>query len=245
MTCEEMKDMFELYSLGILEPDERSEIDAHLSRNCPECRRSLEDAMAINAALLGLAPEVDPPARVKRRLMAGLGVERPGWGWLAAMAAAGMLVIALWLGVQERRKEAELADARRTIQSNGAERERVRQALLILDEPDARQVAFGQGATNPPHGNVFIQARRGVLLMSTNLPPLPAGKIYEMWVIPKGSAPAPRPAGLFQSDATGSALHVLPGPIEASDFSAVAVTVEPEAGSTAPTTTPIIVAALQ
>ena len=61
-----------------------------------------------------------------------------------------------------------------------------------------------------------------------------------MWLIPKGGAP--RPAGLFQSTDAGSAVHVLSGPIDTAALGAVAVTVEPEAGSPAPTSQPLITA---
>jgi anti-sigma-K factor RskA len=238
MTCQELKDMFELYSLGILEPDEKSEIDAHLRRGCPECRRNFQDALALNAVMLAAAPDVAPSSKLKRRVLASVGVERTGFGWTAALAAAAMLVVALWLSVQEQRKESQLADARRTIKSISVERDRMNQALNVLDEPDAVQLSFGKSDPAPPRGNVFLHARRGVVLVSTNLPALAVGETYEMWVIPKGAAP--RPAGLFQADFNGSAVNVLAGPIEISTLDAVAVTVEPESGSAAPTTKPVI-----
>ena len=37
-------------------------------------------------------------------------------------------------------------------------------------------------------------------------------------------------------------MHILSGPLDVATLGAVAVTLEPEAGSSAPTTTPIIVA---
>jgi anti-sigma-K factor RskA len=82
-----------------------------------------------------------------------------------------------------------------------------------------------------------------VLLIASNLPPVAPGKIYEMWVIPKGGKPAP--AGLFRSSADGTAVHVQQGPVDVSATAAVAVTLEDEAGATAPTSQPFIVAALQ
>jgi len=94
----------------------------------------------------------------------------------------------------------------------------------------------------PPRGNVLVNPRLGVLLIASNLPALAAGKTYQMWVIPKGGAP--RPAGLFQSTAQGTALHMLSGPVDPAAVSAVAVSVEPESGSAGPTTTPIIMAAV-
>ncbi len=240
MTCDELKDLYELYALGLAEGEEKAEMDAHLGRGCPTCVKSLNDALAVNALLLSSSPEIAPPARLKRRVLAAVGVEHSGWSWVAVLAAACMFAIALWLGVQERRRTSELADARRTIIQMSAQRDRVEQALSFLNQPETRQVSFGRGQPAPPRGNVFVNPRSGVLLIASNLPRLSAGKTYEMWVIPKGGAP--RPAGVFESDASGTALHILSGPVDPTTLGAVAVTVESESGSPAPTTAPIIAA---
>jgi anti-sigma-K factor RskA len=194
----------------------------------------------MNSALLTLVPNVAPPRRLKRRIMASIGVERSRWGWAAALAAACMLVVALWLSVQERQRTSELADARRTLLGVTAQRDRLQQALSFLDDPATLPVSFGKGQPAPPRGNVFVHPRLGVLLIASNLPPATSGRIYEMWLIPKGGAP--RPAGLFQSEPAGTALHMLSGPVDTSTLGAIAVTLEPESGSPAPTTTAIIVA---
>ena len=112
-----------------------------------------------------------------------------------------------------------------------AERDRLDQAFTFLNQPETRQVNFGQGQPAPPRGNFFLNPRLGVLLIASNLPALPAGKTYEMWVIPKGGMP--RPAGLFQSGPQGTAMHILAGAVEPNVT--LAVTVEPGSGSPAPT----------
>ena len=50
-------------------------------------------------------------------------------------------------------------------------------------------------------------------------------------LIPKGGPP--RPAGTFQADPQGTAMHILNGTVDSNVT--LAVTVEPEAGSPAPT----------
>jgi len=218
MTHEEMKDMYELYALGVLEPEERTEIDQHLSTGCGVCSKAMKHASLTNAVIMSFAPEVDPPKRLRRRLLASVGVEPQGWGWLAwAAASACLLVGFLWFSIQSRRQSQELVEARRV--------------LDIVNSPETRAVSFGAG----PRGNVLINAQSGVMLIAANLPQLPPGKIFEMWVIPKGGAP--KPAGLFRTSP-----HILPGPVDVKNTGAVAVTVEPESGSDAPTTQPIIVA---
>jgi anti-sigma-K factor RskA len=237
--CQDFHDDFELYALGVLDHEESAAIEAHLRTGCTTCEARLRDAVAVNALVMSMVPEVVPPARLKRRVLASVGVQRMGWGWLGAMAAACMLVVALWLSVQERSRAGELAQARRTIIQVSSQRDHLQQALSFLDDPTTLPVSFGKGQPLPPHGNVFIQPKLGVLLIASNLPTAQQGKIYEMWVIPKGGAP--RPAGLFQSEG-GTAVHILSGPVDLATLGAVAVTLEPEAGSQAPTSTPIIVA---
>jgi anti-sigma-K factor RskA len=238
MSCEELSEMYELYALGLLDGDEKSEIDSHLQRGCAACRQSLNEAQAINAVLLSSVPVAEPSRRLKRRLLASLGVQPAGWTWAAALAAAGLLIVALWLSDQERRRANELAQTRGEMMQVVAQRDRVLQALSFLNQPETRQVGFGKG----PRGNVFVNPQRGVLLIASNFPHLDPGKIFEMWVIPKGGAP--RPAGLFYPNPDGTAVHILAGTVDVSSLSAIAVTVEPEAGSPGPTSTPIIAAAL-
>jgi hypothetical protein len=236
MTCEELKEMHELYALGLLDGEEKLEIDAHLGRGCATCRQNLSEAQAVNAILLSSIPVSRPPARLKRRLMASLGIQPVGWTWAAALAAACLLVVTLWLSDQERRRASELAQTRSEMIRVVAQRDRVFQALSFLNQPETRQVGFGKSA----RGNVFLNPSRGILLISSNLPRLDPGKIFEMWVIPKGGAP--RPAGLFGANPDGTAVHILAGALDLASLSAVAVTIEPEAGSPAPTS-PIIIAA--
>ena len=238
MTCEDLRDSYELYSLGLLEGEEKLEVEAHLGRNCAVCQKHLKEALAVNALMLSQVHEVVPPSRLRRRVMSSVGMERAGWGWVAALAAACSLIVTLWISLEKRTADRELKNARVTLQQTVAERDRLEQAFTFLNQPETRQVNFGQGQQAPPRGNFFLNPRLGVMLIASNLPALPAGKAYEMWVIPKGVAP--RPAGLFQSGAQGTALHILTGAVDSNVT--LAVTVEPEAGSPAPTSSVLFAA---
>ena len=76
------------------------------------------------------------------------------------------------------------------------------------------------------------------ILLSSPLPPLPKGKVYQAWTLPKG-AKAVQPSLTFSPNADGVAVVALP--VDASKVGAVAVSVEPEGGSKTPTTTPTFV----
>jgi hypothetical protein len=239
MTCQELEDMFELYALGTLEPTEKQEIEAHLIRGCQNCQRTLADALALNTGVLSFVPQASPPRRLKPRLLASLGVHLTSWAWVWALGAACLLLIALWLGVEERQRTTQLADARRALLEVNGERDRLTKALQFLSDPQTLPASFGRGQTAPPRGFVFLHPQMGVLLIASNLPPAGQGKAYEMWVIPKGGRPSP--AGLFQSDGM-RALYILNGPVDISMIGTVAVTLEPAVGSATPTM-PILIAA--
>jgi anti-sigma-K factor RskA len=245
MSCDELRDEYELYVLGVLDDPEMSEIRSHLARACENCSAGVRRARNLTTLIGAAASPAQPPARLKRRIMAAIGAETPSrsfWAPLWAAVAAAAIVAAVFFNVRNQRAGEELARARAESVRQGQELVRLNEALTILSAPDARQVVFGEGAPRPPRGRVFVDPKRGVLLLASNLPPAPAGKIYEMWIIPKGGKPAP--AGLFQSGADATALHVQPGAVDVASVAAVAVTLEPAGGVPQPTSTPIIAAAL-
>lgn len=244
MSCEELRDHYELYALGLAEDPESSELRAHLNRGCGVCLAGVRGAREVLSFLAGSAPQVAPPKRLRKRILASVGAERAGWSWtpLAIAAGAACLFAAFYYYNAQRDAGQELARLREQARRQSLELARVNEALTLLNARETRQVSFGEGATQPPRGKVFVHPAAGVLLLASNLPPAPAGKIYEMWVIPKGGKPVP--AGLFQSEAGGTAMHLLKGPVDVAGTGAVAVTLEAAGGAPQPTSQPVIVAPL-
>lgn len=245
MNCEQLREHFELHALGLLEEsEEKRTIQEHLARGCEVCQRSMKEALAMQSFLLAQAPDVVPPARLKRRLMAALGVQRAGWTWLAALAASLMLVVALWFSLESRSLQQDLVRMQVALADANAQRDRLQQAFRFLEAPETRQVNFGQPQAAPPRGSVYVNPQLGVLLIAANLPRLNPGQAYEMWLIPPGADAVPRPAGLFQASETGATLHLFPGALDPAGVAVVAVTIEPAAGSPAPTSMPLFAARL-
>lgn len=251
--CEEFSGMYELYALGVLEAEDRAAIDEHLSRNCTVCTQGVRRALAVNAAVLSLAPETNPPKRLKGRVMAAVEGRAASAGarsaapstwaawwpaWALASAALALVSFVLYTGKQEA--AVELADTRRALAATKLEAGRAKQILDFLNQPETKAVGFSGTDAVPPQGNFFVNRRGGVLLIASHLPRLDAGRTYQMWVIPKGQNP--QPAGLFRADEQGGAIHLQAGPVDVAAIGAVAVSVEPDGGSAQPTTKPIIVA---
>ena len=67
---------------------------------------------------------------------------------------------------------------------------------------------------------------------ASNLPPLPAGRTYQLWVV---TAQAPISAGFLTPDARGSVSEVFNTPPDIPQPVAMAVTIEPAGGMPAPT----------
>ena len=183
-----------------------------------------------------LPPLEQPSSKLREKVLVSVGAkESGGWKWTFAWAAAvaAMALVTFYFSLQNRQAERELAQAEERIAKTNGDLAQAQQTLSFLGEAETKAVTFGQGI----NGRVYVNKTKGVLLIANNLPPVPAGKTYELWVIPKGGSP--QPAGLFQSTGSGSAMYL--SKATTPDLSAIAVSVEPESGSQAPTTTPVLV----
>jgi hypothetical protein len=202
------------------------------------------------------APRVPPPAEVRRALLARLdataprrepAVRRSVWlPWALGMAAA--VVAAVWLtaGFVASRYEARIGQMAR--ETAGA-RERLAQqeaalraeiaVVELLRDPATKVVGLrGAGPSPEAEGRLVWHEARGGQLFVANLPPPPEGRAYELWTITAGT---PRPAGVFQTDATGRGSHRVPAAPGAGPVDVFAVTLEPAGGVPQPTG-PIVLA---
>jgi hypothetical protein len=228
MTCDELRQDYTSYALGIADDPERSEIVEHLGRKCPNCLRGVASAMATVTAMSGAVPLTDPPKHLRRRVV-GVVEKAPKRSWaeifLPWAITAAMSIALVAIGISGKRESGDTG--------------KLRQALSILNDPAAKDLTFGMTGKTPK-GRVLVSSGNGVVFMGASLPRIDAGKTFELWVIPVKGNPAP--AGVFQSQPDASAVFVRPGPVE--NATAIAVTVEPEGGSAQPTTTPFIVTKL-
>jgi anti-sigma-K factor RskA len=144
---------------------------------------------------------------------------------LALGAAAAMLVIGLfsWNMVLQR----EIQNLQGRVQS-------------LQSQPQEPQMVELGGAGTEQGARaelVTLEGDRAVLVVE-NMPPVPEGKTYQIWVIEDD---VPKPSGLFEPK-QDSVAAVVEHPLDEADT--IAVTVEPDGGSTEPTTYPMLTAKL-
>lgn len=221
------------YALGALDEAERVRVAAHLDM-CDECARDLaqfENAL-YEAAAVGAVAAV-PPGDLRTRIVLrhrGARVPRDStWGarvraWLArpvplaAPVALAILLVVSFVAVGTARREADSY------------------ARALAGVADGRVVALAPQTNAPADARgALVIPRSGDPYLVLQLSSPPAGKTWEAWVI-KGQ----RPIAAGVSGSGGLFTIVLSAPVGAGDV--VAVTLEPAAGSSAPTSDPVLAA---
>lgn len=168
---------------------------------------------------------------------------RPSFGFGALAAALAVIVLgvatySLWnqteamrgemarLNERLGRSESELAGER-------AELARARDESELLASPNAR-VAKLAGKEVAPDARAVIAYDRAsgrTVIIASGLPPAPAGKEYQLWLIAGGK---PLPGATFKTDAEGRARLSDRLPVGGDEKAAFAVTLEREGGVPAP-----------
>ncbi|MBV9301035.1 MAG: anti-sigma factor [Acidobacteriaceae bacterium] len=238
MSHPEMDELYELYVLNALDRDDAFQIDAHLEDDCAHCQEGIRAALQTTAALSVLADPAEPTKDLRRRTLSSIKPPARSRPWLVAIAGlsaacAALVVFSLWSATRMQQMRDQVSVLR-------GERNELRSAIELLTRSDTRTVQFGQ-TEETPHGRVLISSTGGVVFVGMQLPALDRDKRFELWLIPaKG---APEPAGMFRPNTSGESVHISSVPAERSTM-AVAVTIEPWAGSPAPTTKPFLVVPL-
>jgi anti-sigma-K factor RskA len=107
--------------------------------------------------------------------------------------------------------------------------------VAVLTAPDVARIDLaGQTPVAPQAtARAFWSRSRGMVFTAANLPPLPAGRVYQLWVVTAQRAPLS--AGLLTPDGQGSVSATFNTPADIPQPVALAVTIEPAGGVPAPT----------
>jgi anti-sigma-K factor RskA len=219
------------YAVDALDPDERAEFERHLA-GCEACRAEVGSLREAAAALADLTATA-PPAGLRDRVLADASVVRPlppvvarsrrrrPWtGLVAAAAAAALIGGGIAWHPWDRTSEPTSISA----------------VDRFLHAPDTERVATVEVAGGGRLTVYRSASRDRAAVVAQDLPRLPAGRVYQMWLQDARGAMAP--AGTF---ATRSARMVLDGPADAAI--GAGMTVEPAGGSQQPTSDPLALVA--
>lgn len=255
-------DVVAAYALGALDREDRLAFEAHLA-TCSRCQGELVEYRRVVGAIGAGSDGTQVPESLKAKTLARATgrqasatslpqtTSRRGWTWL--QAAAVLLIGVLGAYVGSLRATVNLLRSDLAVATERAEALRQELATLrqehtqlasmveVYGAPDAVRVDLR--GTNPAvtaTARAYVSPNQGLVFTAVGLPTLPAGRVYQLWVIPPG-APAPISAGVVRVDSTGRAQMTIDLPPALSSVGTVALTNEPgPIGSPGPTSTPLL-----
>jgi anti-sigma-K factor RskA len=220
------------YALDALDDDERAVFEEHL-KTCERCTDEVA-GMRLTAAELSHTTETAPPAQLRGQVLSAISQVRPlapvvdnvialrrartsrsVWQFVAAACALVAIAVSGW-GYSQHRDATRTASAQSSVQA-------------LLHAPDLRVKT-----TALEHGSgtlLYSTGERRVLLVGQGMPALPAGKTYQLWMLPaNGQAVS---AATFHPDRAGNMQLAVSGDL--TGFARMAISVEPAGGSARPT----------
>jgi hypothetical protein len=248
MNCEGLRSTYELYVFGTAEPADRAELEAHLAQGCKACAESVARSRWLARYLALTVPEEKPPEDLRSDVLRAITLAKPKevtfWQtvlWrlgfpVSAIGAIALLIICIGLFTEVRSVNRE-AESLKVAAAKQRDRELqllyrlawVQSAVLRIPTAGTKEVRFGSKQFS---GRAYLHPH-GLLLVAADLPKPPLGRVYQLWLYAK-SDPAPAPAGVFEPDSLGHALHLWEESIAVETMRQIAVTEEPPGGLTAP-----------
>jgi anti-sigma-K factor RskA len=254
--CEQLARFYEEYALGVVEGEERAEMEAHLARRCPECTAGVEKARWVIAQLAHASPEAAPPGSLKDKILvaaeaSGKAAYRstapapsrvgfPVWAWAAAAA------LALLTGYSIRQMEnqsAQLASLRQQMRMAMLQNKTLqdqlevnRQIAFVMMSPDSMPLKLMPKDKNMPMVHAYLHPHMGVAVTAEQMPAMPAARTLQLWSVSKSGKPMS--VAIFHPDSQGQIAVIAPVPMAMNEIAALAVTEEPAGGSPQPTSNP-------
>ena len=241
---------------------ELNRFNRHLN-TCSSCAAEVRGFREV-ATSMAFAASVEAPAEMRDRVMAAVARTRqlppevrtharprrgrtwvPWVPWLSGAVATASIVVAVLFGFAQSHTQDELNQARTQNQALASEQAQVTaelnqarahdQALaLILGAPHVTLLSHSTSK-----GGVAVvvldAATRKLVVATSGLPALPAGKVYQLWLIGPVKIVS---AGLLPAANAGVTAPVIATGIVTGDK--LGLTVEPAPGSKQPTTVPIL-----
>lgn len=182
------------------------------------------------------------PRYEPRSVRTGVGRTGRVLGWLALAASIAFAAAAtqLWRVSREHRRVTGALASRDTTLSEEVSQLQVSLAtkdsvIAALTGPSTRVIDLASSSSLAPAGRMFWDQKTQQWTMYASHLKRPApGKTYQLWLIASGH-PAPISAGTFSPDSTGSAVMHAKYALPPGTLKRIAVTEEPDGGTSAPT----------
>ena len=251
------------YALDALDSaSETARFSRHLSR-CQSCASEVRGFREV-ATAMAFAATTEAPAAMRERVMTAAARTRqlppeirtharprrtrgsaPWIPWLSGAVATAAIAVAVFFGFTQAHTQDQLNAARAQSHALAQAQARVEAELTQAQQHDQAlaQILGAPHVTLLSHSTskggvavvVLDAATRKLVVATSGLPALPAGKVYQLWLIGPVKIVS---AGLLPTAQAGVTTPVVAAGIVKGDK--LGLTVEPAGGSKQPTTTPIV-----
>jgi anti-sigma-K factor RskA len=210
------------YAVDALEAHERAAFEAHFE-SCDVCRADVEEFRR-TMAVVAEGSAVTPPASMKAGVLDQIGrtrqlsplIDQLGERrsrrrvfTIAALGlAAAMVLVAIVVLVNGRSGSEYAADL-----------------AMVMEQPDARMLELQPKGAEGAFKVAWSNSMHHAVLIGERLPPAPAGKAYELWLITPEQSMA---MAVLDPARSGEVHRTLDAPAEPSAW---AITLEPTQGS--------------
>lgn len=130
------------------------------------------------------------------------------------------------------RLQEELRQTRQLLDRQTQQLSDLRRLFAVLESPGVRQIQLRGVEKQAGSGNATAlwSPESGLLLYARNLPPLPSGKCYQLWVL-RDAKPSIESAGLVRLDSQGGGVLYARPSDKLTRVTGFAITDEPDGGS--------------
>jgi len=247
-----IEELLPFYALDALTEDERELVEAYLAKH-PERRAEVAQMSRAASTLPQSVSPVEPAPRTKAALMnriaaddkarvrSSVNSERsPRLSFFESLfrtfSLAGAAIAIIWvivLNVQVTRLRNQIAVMNDALVAQSNSLNQIIENLPQTDQSETITVSLkGTNVQPQAQGQLIADpTSQSAVLVITGLPPLEAGRTYQVWLI----ANAPVSAGLLTVDANGQGVLIVTSTESIGSFKSLGISVEPEGGSPQPT----------
>ena len=249
-----IEELLPAYALNALEPAEREQVEAHLA-GCDRCAATLAQHLEVSSALALGHLSVIPSAALRARVLGpseepamALGPPRAGpWGvsWTGGTArvlgavAATLVLAVVGLSVFAVNQNDRIGRMEDDSDLIAVQLQEQRNTAYWAAIPGVSTVAMrGTGDPRPRAMFMVNPEHTLAMLVALDLPTLPGGLIYQLWLVEKDGTPVG--VAVFAVDESGYAQVVVRMPEDMTEIQSVSVSREPAGGTETPSDTEVL-----